>query len=147
MKRILTCLDGSQRAPYVLSTAVSLARGTGAKVLLFRAVSIPSELPPRLYSVSPNDLPDILLESAKSELTELARDVPQDLIDGIEVHVGSPWDAICTAAQAHDADLVVIGSHGYGALDRILGTTAAKVVNHIDRSVLVVRAKGSRALA
>jgi len=147
MKRILTCLDGSQRAPYVLATAVRLARSTGAKVRLFRAVSIPSELPPRLYSVSPNDLPDILLESAKRDLAELAREVPPDLIDGIDVHVGSPWDAICTAAQAHDADLVVIGSHGYGALDRILGTTAAKVVNHIDRSVLVVRAKGSRALA
>jgi nucleotide-binding universal stress UspA family protein len=147
MKRILTCLDGSQRAAYVLATAVSLARSTGAKVLLFRAVSIPSELPPQLYSVSPSDLPDILLESAKRDLAELARDVPPDLIDGIEVHVGSPWDAICTAAQAHDADLVVIGSHGYGVLDRILGTTAAKVVNHVDRSVMVVRSKGTRASA
>jgi nucleotide-binding universal stress UspA family protein len=37
-------------------------------------------------------------------------------------------------------DLIVIGSHGYDALDRLLGTTAAKVVNHADRSVLVVRA-------
>jgi nucleotide-binding universal stress UspA family protein len=34
---------------------------------------------------------------------------------------------------------VVLGSHGYSGFDRILGTTAAKVVNHCDRSVLVVR--------
>jgi nucleotide-binding universal stress UspA family protein len=145
MKRILTCLDGSQRAPYVLATAVTLARSMGAKLRLFRAVSIPSEVPPRLYSVSPNDLPGILLESAKSELSELARDVPPELIDGLEVHIGSPWDAICAAAHSTDADLVVIGSHGYGALDRVLGTTAAKVVNHVDRSVLVVRSKGGPA--
>jgi nucleotide-binding universal stress UspA family protein len=33
----------------------------------------------------------------------------------------------------------VIGAHGYGKLDRMLGTTAAKVVNHADRNVLIVR--------
>jgi nucleotide-binding universal stress UspA family protein len=143
MKRILTCLDGSQRAPHVLAEAVNLARSLGAKVQLFRAVSLPPDLPPQLYSVSPSDLPDILLETAKKELAELARDVPPELLDGINVHVGSPWDAICHAARVHDADLVVIGSHGYGAFDRVLGTTAAKVVNHADRSVLVVRSKGT----
>jgi universal stress protein F len=143
MKRILTCLDGSQRAPHVLETAGKVARSSGAKLYLFRAVSLPSELPPSVYSVSPNDLPDILLESAKMELSELARDVAPDLIAGVYVHMGSPWDAICTAAQVHDVDLVVIGSHGYGRLDHILGTTAAKVVNHIDRSVLVARPKGN----
>jgi universal stress protein F len=142
MNRILTCLDGSQRAPLVLATAVNLARSTGAKLCLFRAVSLPTEIPLQLSSVSPNDLPDILLENAKKELVDLARDVPPDLVDGVFVHVGSPWDAICNAAKAHEADLVVIGSHGYGALDRLLGTTAAKVVNHADRSVLVVRPKG-----
>jgi nucleotide-binding universal stress UspA family protein len=36
--------------------------------------------------------------------------------------------------------LIVIGAHGYGIVDRILGTTAGRVVNHADRSVLVVRA-------
>jgi nucleotide-binding universal stress UspA family protein len=35
--------------------------------------------------------------------------------------------------------LIVIGSHGYGGLDRVLGTTAARVVNHALCSVLVVR--------
>ena len=39
------------------------------------------------------------------------------------------------------ADLVVIGSHGYGGLDRLLGTTAAKVANRAPCSVLVVRGK------
>jgi nucleotide-binding universal stress UspA family protein len=56
-------------------------------------------------------------------------------------HLATPWDGICRAAIELDADLIVLGSHGYGALDRVLGTTAAKVVNHADRSVLVVRSK------
>ena len=37
------------------------------------------------------------------------------------------------------ADLIVVGSHGYSGIDHLLGTTAARVVNHADRSVLVVR--------
>jgi nucleotide-binding universal stress UspA family protein len=43
-------------------------------------------------------------------------------------------------ATEEDVDLIVIGSHGYHDADRVLGTTAAKVVNHADHSVLVVRA-------
>ena len=58
------------------------------------------------------------------------------------MHVGVPWDTICTVAKEDNVDLIVIGSHGYDILDRIVGTTAAKVVNHADRSVLVVRIKG-----
>jgi nucleotide-binding universal stress UspA family protein len=35
--------------------------------------------------------------------------------------------------------LIVIGSHGFSGIDRLLGTTAGRVVNHADRSVIVVR--------
>ena len=147
MERILVCLDASQRAPFVLVTALGMARGMGAKLRLFRAVGLPPEVSPNLLSVSPNDLPGILLAQAKRDLEELARDVPTDVLDGVYVHTGTGWDGICRAAQEHNADLVVIGSHGYGALDRVLGTTAAKVVNHIDRTVLVVRPKEMREAA
>jgi nucleotide-binding universal stress UspA family protein len=43
-------------------------------------------------------------------------------------------------ATDENVALIVIGAHGYQGLDRMLGTTAAKVVNHADRAVLVVRA-------
>lgn len=139
MKRFLVCLDGSKRAPHVLATAVDLARRSGAKIRLFRAVGIPAELPASFYSMSPNDIPNVLLESARSELATASGDVPPELLEGILTQVGVPWDAICSAAREHDVDLIVIGSHGYSGLDRILGTTAGKVVNHADRSVMVVR--------
>lgn len=57
------------------------------------------------------------------------------------MQVGVAWDGICSYAKEHDVDMIVIGSHGYGILDRLVGTTAAKVVNHADRSVLVVRSR------
>ena len=140
MKKILTCLDNSPRAIHVLAAAVDLARRTGAKLTLFRSVGLPPELAhDDIIGVSPNQLIDRLLESARDALQKLAAEVPPELLEGVEVRVGTPWNAICAEATALGVDLVVIGSHGYSGVDRILGTTAAKVVNHADRSVLVVR--------
>ncbi len=75
------------------------------------------------------------------ELEQLALGVDPKLAAHVLVRVGTPWGAICRAGKEHDVDLIVVGSHGYDAIDHVLGTTAAKVVNHADRSVLVVRGR------
>ena len=139
MKRILVGLDSSPRARGVLAAAVDLARRTGAKLRLFRAVGLPPELPATLWTVPPNQLLESFVATARRELDDLAQEAPPDVVEGTTTLVGVAWDAICNAARDIDADMIVIGSHGYGLLDRLLGTTAAKIVNHADRSVLVVR--------
>jgi hypothetical protein len=48
-----------------------------------------------------------------------------------------PWHVICDAARDEGAALVVIGSHGYRGIDRLLGTTASKVVDYAKQSVLL----------
>lgn len=140
MRRILVALDGSPRAPGVLAAADALAGRTGARLILFRAVGLPTDLPPAALGLSPDELPAALQAWARADLERVAATVPAERLEGVHVKLGTPWQAICEAARELDVDLVVIGSHGYGGLDRILGTTAAKVVNHADRSVLVVRA-------
>jgi nucleotide-binding universal stress UspA family protein len=138
MKRILVCLDTSPRAPMVLAAAHDLARRTGAKLALFRSVGLPPEIDKEWLAISPNDVVGELEKRAKADLEKLAADEKGD-VDGVYVRVGTPWDAICTEAKILDVDLIAIGSHGYSVIDRVIGTTAAKVVNHADRSVLVVR--------
>lgn len=66
-----------------------------------------------------------------------------ELRGDLRVSMAVSWQGVCEAAHATRADLIVIGSHGYGGLDRVLGTTAAKVVNHAEGSVLVVKAERS----
>ena len=144
MERILVGLDGSPRAKDVLETAINLARKVGGKLVLFRGVGIPIELPSDAYSMPPADLGGLLENQAKSYLDSIGVTVPPELISEVRVGIGTPWKAVCTAADEVKADLIVIGSHGYEGLDRLLGTTAAKVVNHAHCSVLVVR---SHALA
>lgn len=140
METILVGLDTSSRAPEVLATAQTLAERLDARLILFRAVRVPVEVPVEAYTMSPGDLADHLRMRAIEELSAIAANIPSKLRPDVAVSVGVPWQAICVAAETHKADLIVIGSHGFSAVDYILGTTAAKVVNHAVQSVLVVRA-------
>ena len=140
MKRILVAIDGSERQRGVLDAAIGLAQKTRAKLVLFRSVGIPRELPEHALGKTPDEVVRLLEDRARAELGEQVRLIDPDLVGGVRIAIGVAWQAINLAARDEDADVIVIGSHGYGAVDRVLGTTAAKVVNHADRSVLVVRA-------
>lgn len=139
MRLILVALDGSPHARQVLAGAQELAEKLGARLILFHAVSLPVGLPPRAYSVSPAEVGPLMVEAARVELEGYARGLSPALLASIRIEYGAPWQAICDAAKAEKADLIAVGSHGASGLDRLLGTTAAKVVNHADRSVLVIR--------
>lgn len=139
MKRILVALDSSPRAPHVLAAALQLADQCDAKLIVFRAVSLPPDLPKDLLTVTDRSLEEIMLRNAREDLERAVARVPRERIERIEASFATAWDGICRAARETQVDLVVIGSHGYSGLDRLLGTTAGKVVNHCERSVLVVR--------
>ena len=144
MNRLLVALDGSPRAPGVLKIAVAQAQSTNAELVLLRAIAIPADLPFTAIAMSPADVLSVLEQRAQADLNALARDlIPANVPWKIRVETSTAWQAICHTAQTVDASLIVIGSHGYGGLDRVLGTTAARVVNHADRSVLVVRPPAS----
>jgi nucleotide-binding universal stress UspA family protein len=136
MKRILVALDGSTRAQKVLDTAKQLAELVGAKLVLYRACSVLPDVP---REANPAQLEEIMIGQARQDLAAFAATLPAGLVERTLTTFAIPWDGICRAARECDADLIAIGSHGYGGLDRILGTVAAKVVNHADRNVLVVR--------
>lgn len=139
MKHLFVAVDGSERKDGVLAAAVALASQLGGQLTLFRAVTIPLDVPPALYAIAPNDVGDVLSAEAKKDLAALAAKVPPALLREVKVAVGVPWQAVTEGAKAAGADLIVVGSHGFRGIDRLLGTTADKVVHHADRPVLVIR--------
>lgn len=139
MKRILVGLDSSPRSANVLDAALHLATVTGAQLVVYRAIGVPPDLPREVLTVPEASLEGVLERNARDELARMLANVPADRIEKVVTAFATPWDGICRAATEYDVDLIVIGSHGYGALDRLLGTNAAKVVNRAERNVLVVR--------
>lgn len=147
ISRILVALDGSDRAPGVFEAAVEMAAHFRAALRPFRAVMVPPEFPAAAAGSRPDPLASHLLETAEEELAELVGDAPPGvLVEPPVVRIGQPWRLILAVAEETDADLIVLGSHGYHGLDRILGTTAARVANASTRHVLVVHDHRDRAV-
>ena len=79
-------------------------------------------------------------------IVEAASRLVHDAAPGVTVTTkiveGVPRDMIVQEAYDWNADLIVMGSHGYGRVRRtILGSVAGAVVAKAPCSVLVVRAK------
>lgn len=140
---ILVALDGSVRAKTVLAAAREIGESSNAELRLFRVVHIPPDIPP----AGPTNADDVVpreLARARRELEELAAGHPRIQIETPVVADQAVWRLIVDRADGQDIDLLVMGSHGYGTLERLLGTTAAQVVNHTKRNVLIVRGRFSR---
>jgi nucleotide-binding universal stress UspA family protein len=101
-------------------------------------MAVPLSLPAVLWSLRGDDLTDFLVEHGTKELETAAKGV-EGLETKLHCRIGQPADVICELAESLGASIVVIGTHGYDRLDRVLGTTAAKVANQAPCSVFVVR--------
>lgn len=141
MRLILVGLDGSPREPGVLLAARELAERYAAELILFRAVGVPAELPHEIYLDPVVSVLDLLTAKAKAALESALQALPASVRSRarVKLSVANPWRGVCSAAAEEQADLIVVGSHGYGTLDHVLGTNAARIVNHAPCSVLVVR--------
>lgn len=143
MTRIIAAVDDSSISELVVAQAVDLARSLGGKVKIVHAVVIPPQVAPLpgagVFAAPPTSLVPDMLAAAETLVKRLLESVPEELRDGSNVEVGNAADVVCELARCCEADVVVIGAHKYSAVARVLGTTAAKIVNRMDRPVLVVR--------
>lgn len=138
VRSILATLDGSKVAPLVFWTAATMARDLRAQVFLVHVLSsLPPDIPPAAHT--PPDHVEATLENVtRVSLRALMAEAPGVGFGPPIVVEGEPWRCILEVARDLDTDLIIMGSHRYHGMDRVLGTTAAKVVNHADRNVLVV---------
>jgi nucleotide-binding universal stress UspA family protein len=146
-RRILVAVDGSGPSLRAVAMAAALARAGGGSVSLLHAVD------PRLLRFLPTEAGlagaarlGLLPESAEREIREdaegqLARCRRLCEQAGVpvtaRVEVAVPARAVAEAAA--DADLVVIGSRGLGALSGVaLGSLSQRVIGETRKPVLVV---------
>lgn len=145
---ILIATDGTKQSDSALRMLERVRFGDDDKV---RIVSVIDMAVPMALDIYGGYLPDTTdLEKAAREhgmkvLAEYAdrvREYCKKCSAQIETDLlfGSPDSRIVEAAEEMKADLIVLGSHGYNAWERLLlGSVSDSVVRHAPCSVLVVR--------
>lgn len=137
-KHILACVDFSEYSTRALVEVGEYARANGSKVTLIHVSDPRAFVPPQaiLESAAARD------ETAHKDVLAKLRD--QHLAD-VEVEVAvladhAPAKAICDYAEKHGVDLIIVGSHGRGGVERwLIGSVAERVVRHATANVYVVR--------
>jgi nucleotide-binding universal stress UspA family protein len=146
--KILIATDGSDFSKSAIKTAGRIflkAENARLKIVsVFEPPLIAAPAPYPVASYNPN-LEKELREMAEKNVAaagRLIREQFSDLSTNLETQVleGSPDQAIVEEAENWEADLIVVGSHGYGFWERVfLGSVSDSVVHHAPCSVLVVR--------
>lgn len=142
--RILSPVDFSECSQHALAYAVAMARWYGSRITALHVfVNWPAvNVIPSLY---PATVPPIRFESIREELMRHSRSFVQaahatDI--EIDVAVEEAPDLLREILEQADllkADLIVMGSHGRGGVDRLLlGSTTEKVLRKAACPVMVV---------
>jgi nucleotide-binding universal stress UspA family protein len=142
LKRILVPTDFSDSARHALAYGVSFAKEYGAEVLLLHVVeNLTVGYASDLFPVPMAEVYEEISGYAKTELAKLGAEVRAKGIAARElVAQGKPSAEILRIAREETADIIVLGTHGKGLLDRSLfGSTTERVVRKAPCPVLTCR--------
>lgn len=140
LKRILVPTDFSDSGKTALRYAVAMADQFGAAVDLMHVIEPPP--PGALLSRLPvEELKQKMTENAEQQMEELHSEWGDYAfpVTRLIIH-GYPFVEIIRQAKESDADLIIMGTHGRGAIGHMLiGSVAEKVVKKAPCPVLTVK--------
>ena len=140
MKKILVPVDFSDVTPYLLDTVKTIASATKAHVILLNVM--PHSDVPMFASTEATMMRDV------KEDYELLNLFNQQLEEaGVSATIiqpqGSALETILEESEKEAVDMIVMGSHGHGAVYNLLvGSVTSGVLKSSKRPVLVVPSPG-----
>jgi nucleotide-binding universal stress UspA family protein len=136
--KLLLATDLSEASASATEQAFELALRLGARLLVVSVIDPGSLLLPGGRFRARIDQVRERREQQAQALVERGRSLGLDV--SFLVWTGDPGDMIVEAADAERVDMVLVGSHGRGAVGRFfLGSVSEHVVRHAPCPVLVVR--------
>ncbi len=150
--RILLATDGSKYSSAAVEECCRwFAGGENPAIRIISVIEPPTPIPIEPFAVSGEyyaEAQTALSEQAKgaverAEKLIVERFTAANLDVETAVVTGNPTKAIVEEAKRYGADLIILGSHGYGFWERILlGSVSNAVAHHAPCSVLLVRDTG-----
>jgi nucleotide-binding universal stress UspA family protein len=142
MKKILVATDFNELAATAMRFAGTLARQSGAELIVVYADTF--EPPPEFTSAQIESVAQSIERSRRRAKEELERHAAKHIPSGVRwrtiVVEGTPATAILHTTQIEHADLIAMGTHGRGALQRLItGSVAEHVIRYAHVPVLTVR--------
>jgi nucleotide-binding universal stress UspA family protein len=140
MSTIVVGVDGSPGALDALRFALSEARLRGAEVRAIAAWQIPAVAYAGGYGPGDSEVWNNLEQAARDRLgraLEEARDLAADVETDTVVREGLPAQVLLE--EAHDADLLVVGSRGLGGFrGLLLGSVGQQCAHHAPCPLVIV---------
>ncbi|MDX1657069.1 MAG: universal stress protein [Candidatus Competibacteraceae bacterium] len=139
-QHVLFAADFSPDALQVGERAKAMAECTGAKLSLIHVVE-------EVNISAGYELMPLVPELPDEAMVRESRDALERLAQKLDIAQGDRWvvtavstkEGILRAAEEHQADLIVVGSHGRHGLALLLGSTANAVLHGAPCDVLAVR--------
>ncbi len=152
LRTILVPVDGSPLAERALTVALDIARRSGGTVHLVRAhvpLAIVGATAEGVFTQDMLLADDSLRVRATTYVTELAKRLGAEWGVRVEPRVGdgSPAGVITEAAEAVDANLIIMTTHGAGGFaPDWLGSVCDAVIRHSHRPVLALPSNDTHAM-
>jgi len=139
MKRYLVPVDLSDVTHTVIQTAIATADQEHARIFLLHVVPPESDLRDLGRTLLGNlNEPDKFTWYARlKHLADHFKEQGHDVLPFVAS--GSPGQVILEMAETEEVDMIVIGTHGHGALyDVVVGSVSEDVLRHSKCPVLIV---------
>ena len=146
-KRIVCAIDFSDCSIFALGYATSLAQQANAQLTVVHVIELPPDIPREVHETvlaGPRSLREYIAlaeEEGRGRLDDAVADREHASVTVDKVlAAGKPYREILRVAAEHSADLLVLGVHGRGALDRMFfGSTTQHLVRQATCPVLTLR--------
>lgn len=141
MKQILVPTDFSEHAENALKVAAQIAKKNNSEIIILHILELPSQMNDAVLGGASIPETMLFIKKANEMLHEVSS---KPYLDGISiteiVKIDKPIHGISQISQEHEADLIIMGSHGSSGIEELLiGSTTEKVVRNSEIPVLVIK--------
>ncbi|MFC5712910.1 universal stress protein [Thalassorhabdus alkalitolerans] len=139
-KNVLVAVDGSEGAKHAFEKALKISKKSKARLIISHVVDLRSFS--RIEPYSPN-FTNWIEDTGQQLLNQYKKEAVESGIENVETSLdfGSPKVMLGREiADKWQADLIVVGATGLGAVERfVIGSVSEQVARNAKRDVLIVR--------